>query len=37
MPPHRTGRSTQSVIGAQLVMALQTVVSRNVDPVESAW
>jgi metal-dependent amidase/aminoacylase/carboxypeptidase family protein len=24
------------VIGAQLVMALQTVVSRNVDPVHSA-
>ena len=35
MPPSRTRRSTPVVVGSQIVTALQTLVSRNVDPVES--
>ena len=33
--PGRTDASTRSLVGAHIVTALQTIVSRNVDPLES--
>ena len=35
MPPCRTGPSIRSSSASQIVMALQTIASRTVDPVES--